>query len=269
MTERPADLPDFQDPPLTEVALSVQFDRLGLGLIDLGEIWALFRRDFPKVEYRPLLPPVFETFGLPSVSNGPGIRLDLVDAMDLPRVWFLDDSECELIQFQGDRFIHNWRKTPKGGEYPRYEAIRHRFLAELNTLATYVSEKGLGMIRPNQCEVTYVNTLPLRSKPFPLASFSDRDLEGAGEFEDVSLVARYLMRNAADVPIGRVTIQTGHSVSPDGQLAMALNITGRGPPREPTMECIPEFLDIARRAVVKAFVGFTNEEMHRVWQRSV
>jgi uncharacterized protein (TIGR04255 family) len=159
MTERPADLPDFDMPPLTEVALSLQFQPIArLGFVDLGPLSDQFRPPFERVEYHPPLAPVFETFGL---RQGMVQTLHLGTGMTIPRLWLINKGGNELLQFQVDRFGHNWRKIEVDNIYPRYEQIRERFEAEVQTLTAFLSQRDLGALVPTQCEVTYVNTIGL------------------------------------------------------------------------------------------------------------
>lgn len=62
---RPDHLPDFRTPPLNEVVVGVQFaPARGYQQILAGEVWELYRAQFPTVEEMPPIPPAFETFGL-------------------------------------------------------------------------------------------------------------------------------------------------------------------------------------------------------------
>src|ERR1700675_3835102 len=97
-TARPSDLPDFEDPPLTEVAVSLQFNQLpGFGYVHLGPLWDRFRSRFGRVQYHPPLLPVFETFGLnqPATQH---LQVRIGNAPELPRMWFLADDDAELLQ---------------------------------------------------------------------------------------------------------------------------------------------------------------------------
>ena len=61
---RPADLPNFNKPPVTEVALSVQFDTIAaFSNVYAGLLWAGCRSEYPVASEKPSLPPQFETFG--------------------------------------------------------------------------------------------------------------------------------------------------------------------------------------------------------------
>ena len=106
-------LPDFERPPVIEVALSVQFKRLeALRSAHLGLLWAKFRPEgFPRTEDHAPLEPAFERFDPNLLRTQLGIEVRASDLPPLPRVWFLNEAGSELIQIQRDRFVHNWRKV--------------------------------------------------------------------------------------------------------------------------------------------------------------
>ncbi len=57
--QRPIDLPDFKQPPLSEVVLSLQFDPLdSLKAPLIGVLWNRFRKSLPEIEEHPPLPAV-------------------------------------------------------------------------------------------------------------------------------------------------------------------------------------------------------------------
>jgi uncharacterized protein (TIGR04255 family) len=154
-------LPDYGNPPVVEVVLSVQFDPLpALGLVQLGCLWKEFKERFPKTEEHPPLPTVIETFGARR-DQRIETRFEMLDVPPAPRLWFLTEAGDELIQVQKDRFIHNWRKQGdgEGKEYPRYRHVRDVFVRELNAFKDFLRREGLGQPVINQCEVTYFNHL--------------------------------------------------------------------------------------------------------------
>lgn len=61
------------------------------------------------------LAPSFETFG-PHPQLFPAIGLQLVTSAEMPRVFFVNNDNTQLLQVQRDRFIHNWRKVEAGGD---------------------------------------------------------------------------------------------------------------------------------------------------------
>ncbi len=155
MSETQPRLPDFADPPVIEVALSVQFESLsGFGTPHIGLLWSEFRNEFPRTEEHPPRPSVIERFG---VRRAPKTDFRVEAAFPVPQCRFLNDRGTELIQIQQDRFVHNWRKVGQGDVYPRYEFVRRRFEEELGIFHRFLARENLGELIPNQCEVTYVN----------------------------------------------------------------------------------------------------------------
>lgn len=108
---RPADLPDFSKPPLNEVVLGVQFSPpAGYTQIQAGEVWNLYRERYPRVEEYMPLPPAYELFGLPGMGQTSN-QFSFLEGPLHDRYWFLRTAGDELIQFQNDRLLHNWRKV--------------------------------------------------------------------------------------------------------------------------------------------------------------
>jgi uncharacterized protein (TIGR04255 family) len=250
------------------VAVSVQFAKLAdFGIVHAGLLWEQFRSEFPIVEYRQPLLPVFETFGLDQPLTPPRIELQIAESMELPRLWFLDRENAELIQFQTDRFIHNWRKADTQRPYPRYEAIRERFLSELQALEAYLAQNALGKITPNQCEITYVNVFRVPNGVSALRHLNQIDVPAVGDFEDAALMGRYRFHDDDGHPIGRVLFQASPGFDASGERVIQLNITGRGPPNSTTFPAVLEMLDRARAAVVRTFAAITTDEMHTIWKR--
>jgi uncharacterized protein (TIGR04255 family) len=103
---------------------------------------------------------VFEMFGAtPMLTPSLHIHTGLVPPM--LRHWFETEDGEHLVQFQQDRILHNWRKRSPQMKYPRYEPLRKTFMAEVGKLDAFFRKEGIGELRPNQCEVTYINTITL------------------------------------------------------------------------------------------------------------
>jgi uncharacterized protein (TIGR04255 family) len=270
--ERPEHLPEFDAPPLTEVALSLQFQPIArFGFVDFGPLRERFRPAFERVEYHPPLPPVFETFGL---RQGVAQGLQMINfgmGLTLPRLWLMDKTGNELLQFQVDRLVHNWRKIEVDNVYPRYEQIRVRFETEAQTLMSFLSERELGSLVPNQCEITYVNTIGADGAGDPthkvLRAWTSISNSHLGEPEDIAISARFLICNDVGDPIGRVIAQSTPGLNAAGQPVVQLALVGRGPPAAPTLEAALQFMDIAHERVVWAFAELTTEVMHKYWKR--
>jgi uncharacterized protein (TIGR04255 family) len=115
---RPADLPEFEQPPVSEVVLWVQFaSNPQFRIVHAGLFWGSIREQFPSVSEQVPLPPAFEAFGVPMM--GQPVQLQALFAF--PRFWFESDDKTYLLQLQQDRILFNWRATSGQSTYPRYE----------------------------------------------------------------------------------------------------------------------------------------------------
>ncbi len=276
MRDGRSDLPDYERPPLVEVALSVQFEELKrLEVAHFGVLWEQFRRKFPRTERHEGLDSVVEDFQPLRVPK-PGIRFQTSDRPPVPRVWFLNDRGTELIQVQRTRFVHNWRKGSTDEKYPRYEKIRREFLKNLRAFRGFLAEQDLGDLVPNQCEVTYVNHIISGqgwsshgdvSKVLALLSMrsSDRRL---GPAEDVSFTARYVKHDSSGNPIGRLHVNLRPAVSRvDDKPMYVITLTARGKPVGAGDQGVVGFLDLGRSWIVNDFTSMTTSRMHKVWGR--
>ena len=262
-------LPDFKAPPVVEVALGVQFDPpFALTSAQLGRIWDLYKGRFPKTQDQPPLPSVIET---PDLAGPQPARLRLIGTPLLPRCWFLNDSESELLQVQDDKFIRNWRKTQDAAEYPRYETIREGFKADLISLSEFISREKLGSFRPSQCEITYVNHIQIGHSAIDEAFRMWRPTEG--EFlprpEDVRVALRYPIKDDSGAFLGRLNVDLQPAfLNVDQSPILVLSLTARGRPDGSGLNGVFQFLDRGREWIVRGFAEVTVPEIQaRVWKR--
>ena len=275
MVDRPVDLPDYEHPPLVEVVLSVQFAELkSYRTVHAGLLWTeKFRNAYPRVVEQPPLDPVFEVFG--SQTNAPQLQIKRMPGPEVPRLWFTNNQQTELVQIQANRFVRNWRKVGQGGNYPRYETLKERFFSELKDVDAFFKSWDIGSIKPNQCEITYVNRLQLEGQDlrrcpglalnlFPPGALQPRDDGRLPEKEDCSLSVRYVLRDADARPRGRLLV----TVQPwPGEPALRLDVAVRGAPTTGDLEAAADFLDEGRQAIVHGFTAITTEQMHKNWRR--
>lgn len=275
VSRRRADLPDFENPPVTEVVLSIQFEPLpSLRTPLIGLLWREFRERFPKLEEHSPLDPVFEKF-TPTLSPKVGLRVEAYDAPPLPRVWFLNEEGTQLLQIQPDRFIHNWREVGECDRYPRYERLRDSFLKELSTFRAFIDRERLGELVINQCEITYVNHI-LAGEGWERHGQLSEILRcwvpvsgSLPEPESVSLATRYVIPGGEGQPVGRlhVTVQPAWRTS-DGRLMYVMTLTARGTPQGEGVDGAVAFLDVGREWIVRGFTDLTTGKMHSIWRRT-
>lgn len=276
MTETRPPLPDFTNPPVVEVALSVQYASLErLRVAQIGQLWGEFKDRFPKTEEHAPLAAAWEKFE-PAALPRVGIKLETSDVPPVPRVWFVNDEETELIQVQQDRFAHNWRKRGESDEYPRYERIRKSFKSELEKFRQFLSRDNIGEITPDQAEVTYVNHITPNEAwqnhgqvgevvTVLTERYSDNFLSRA---EDALFRARFRIHGADGKPLGRLHVVLHPAFSrTDQQPIFVLTLTARGAPLGSGVDAAINFLDLGREWIVRGFTSITSQRMHHIWGR--
>ncbi|MDA0659970.1 MAG: TIGR04255 family protein [Planctomycetota bacterium] len=265
-------IPRYDKPPVIEVALSVQFDRLSVTAAQLGLLWQKYRDRFPNLEEKPELDAVIERFGLPRTMI-PTVRFE-VCTLPASRLWFVSESGCDLVQIQRDRFIRNWRKTEDQPEYPSYEKQRAFFARDWELFSQFVSEEIKAPLTPNQCEVTYVNILD-DFKPSQLPEVlswvsGNRSDEYLGDPEDAEITLRYLLKDDEGHPWGRLHIVASPAIRAlDNKPVVRLAVTARGAPDRKDTDSAMKCLDKGHDAVVRGFTSITTSEMHKAWVRII
>lgn len=277
--ERPVDLPDFADPPVVEVVLSMQFSELRRYCsIHAGLLWTHYRkRGFSKFEEHNPLPQVFETFGPQQIRP---LKVSVLPPGEAPslRTWFLKDEGNELVQIQSDRFVHNWRRDGDDDTYPRYEKIRSEFFDEVKDLEEFFATEQIGAIEPNQCEVTYVNIIQIDDdiwghpeRIFKMCSELRPEVKDPNArlptIEDVRSTYRFILENKENKPIGRLIATFQPGISQSEKRVFRLELTARGTPPSPNLQGAREFFDFGRDAIVRGFAAITTREMHDQWGR--
>jgi uncharacterized protein (TIGR04255 family) len=273
---RPAGLPDFERPPLDEVVLSIQFADLPFKNYHAGILWLKLKDKYPKVEEQGPIAATFETYGVPQAA--PEIPpLKFLSASVPLRYWFVSSDGTQLLQIQADRLVHNWRRKRPEDNYPRYEAVRDRFKAEIEEVAEFFRANEIGEIKCNQCEVSYINIIdnvggedPIRElgRIFTVWSenYSNAELK---HIEQGSISCSYLLGGEdGKEPRGRLRVSVTpamRAISPTPVLRF--DITVRGRPETDSMESALKWLDAARIDVVQAFTALTRKEMHVQWGR--
>jgi uncharacterized protein (TIGR04255 family) len=276
MDPRQPDLPEYNRPPVSEVVLSLQFEPLeGMKAPLIGLLWQRFREHLPEIEEHPPLPHIVEQFGRPTP---PKVDIVVEEKPPVSRVWFLTAEKSQLVQVQQDRFIHNWRKVTGKEPYPRYVTIRQKFKEEVADLIEFLKEEGVGRIKIDQCEVTYVNQIEpsgfwqkFGDVSAVLRNWTDLPPEGfLPVAEDVGLRARYIILGDSGKPVGRlhVLFQPAWKKT-DYTPVFTMNLTARGRPLGEGLEGAFAFLDLGHVWIVKGFADLCNETIQqRAWERT-
>jgi len=262
-----SDLPEFDDPPVVEVAVGVQFRPLfgmrGLALAPLRDRWRL---QYPRTEEQPALSPSVE--GSPTVV--PQLQFNMVP-LPPTRQWFLNDLGTELVQVQPDRLLVNWRVGDGPSEYPRYGRMRETFVNRFNDLAQFVAEESLGELEITQAELTYINVVEAERDELGRI---DRFLKGwsgvgehhLGEPEQARVTLTFLIPGVGSPPV-RLYAEVNPAQKPSGEPVLFFTLTARGNPGGKSVSESLKFLDEAHDHLTRSFAELTEESMHEVWGR--
>jgi uncharacterized protein (TIGR04255 family) len=265
------DLPDYDNPPVIETALGVQFAPLDKWQIThFGSFFEFIKKEYPHTEVNPPLAEDIETPGLRFIQ--PAVPKVEVVTSPMVRCWFLNEPKTELIQLQNDRLIHNWRKVSGTEPYPHYETTRPAFERDWKMFGEFLDSYGLGEPDVRQCEVTYVNhidrgagweTFEDLPKVFPC--WAGRSSQGyLPSPESVSFNLNCLIPENK----GRLRITMLHAFRfSDAKETLQLTVSARGKPASGSTSDILEWLDLGREWVVRGFTDFTSETVHELWRR--
>jgi uncharacterized protein (TIGR04255 family) len=266
-TGRPEHLPDFTSPPLNEVVLGVQYSAPhGYQQVQVGEVRNLFSSDFPITQEHMALPPAFETFGLPKF--GPVGNLELLSGPVHSRYWFVNASGHELIQFQQDRLLHNWRRLESSeGKYPRFESMLGSFASELAKLENYINTIQPQSLLINQCEITYINHIHIDGDSIALDDWFKGSMLHGLALEEINLRFSEVIRNEIGARIGRLIYEVTTGFLANGQRIIVFNLTARGAPDQPSVEEALRFVKLGRELIVTKFADLTTASAHTLWGR--
>jgi uncharacterized protein (TIGR04255 family) len=261
-----ANLPEFDNPPVAEVVLGVQFRQLfgmrGLALTPLRERW---RVDYPKIEEQPALAPIVE--GEP--PNIPRLQFSVVP-LPPTRQLFLSESGNQLTQVQPDRLIINWRTGDPPTKYPRYGYMRNAFTNRFRDLAEFATNENLGDIEVTQAELSYINVIEI---PQDEVGNVGRFLKGwsgtvghhLGEPEEARITLTFQVPGIGQPPV-RLYVEVSPAQRSNGELVIFFTLTVRGNPGGRGLEETLKFMDEAHEHIVRSFAELTGESMHGIWE---
>lgn len=263
-------LPEYDNPPLTEVVFGVQFKELEE--LKTSHVFA-FREKIDKAEYPEFeenipLAHITENYGnLQAKSPGPPFKM--LNAPPLPRFFFISADERRLVQLQNDRFLQNWRKRGEDAEYPRYESLYPQFAESWELFRDFVGEQSLGELQPDQYELTYVNHIEQGDgwtnvqdieEVFPWFKCKlENNLADA--LEQVAWRRIYKFPDNA----GRLHASMQQAITKDKRTpVLVLNLTARG-----FVESgLKDWFDMAHEQIVRIFTDLTGPSIQKtIWKR--
>lgn len=264
-------LPDYDLPPVIEVVCGMQFDALeGFQATGFGLLWQRFRSEYPSSEQQPPLAQVIERFGQP-VAEEP--RVEVSKVPPLPRMFFIHQTPCWLLQVQADRLLHNWRKQQDMGVYPHFPEVYQRFWSVWERFLDFCRDEKIGAPQVNQLEVTYINHIVRGEGWEGLGTigqvFPDIAWQSRRSFlptpESVAWKASFAMPDAT----GRLHAIVRHAIRRrDMQPVLLCELTVRGVPNSLDDDAIQDWFYLGREWIVRGFADLTDERIqHEIWKR--
>lgn len=124
MKQRPPDMPDYNRPPIDEVAISVQFPPIDdFAETNIREYWREeVQQDYPIAERQPRLEGPIES---PDPAPTASVLQVPIGIVPQGRMWLISESDDFLIQIQNTRFIQNWRR--RKAAYEHFDQIHELF----------------------------------------------------------------------------------------------------------------------------------------------
>jgi len=264
VTQTSPTLPAYENPPISEMVCGIQFDRLEQFLnAHLGILWEKYKPQYSECQEAAPLLPIIEKFDGPAPVERP-----YVDATSA-RTWFISSEGNNVIQVQRDRFLHNWRKISSDDEYPRYSHMIDEFQSLFEKFTSFVEEQNIGVINPQQYELTYINFIPLGQgwntiedieKVFPNFTWQQSENSFLPSPESVNWNTNFVMPERS----GRLhtRIQTAFRRS-DNTTLLRFELTVRGIGEFRTLDKMQSWFNIAHLYIVKSFSELTSSEVQR------
>ena len=267
----PQPLPVYDVPPVIEVVCGLQFEALeGFQATAFGLLWQRFRSEYPIREQHPPLAQAIERFGEP-VAQEP--RLEVSNVPPLPRMFFIHQTPCWLLQVQSDRFLHNWRRQQETDVYPHFPEVYKRFWVAWERFREFCRDEKIGAPLVNQLEVTYINHIVQGEGWAGLETtgqvFPDIGWRTQRSFlpipESVAWKASFAMPEAA----GRLHASVRHAVRrSDLRPVLLCELTARGVPGSLADDAIRDWFHLGREWIVRGFADLTHEHVQReTWKR--
>lgn len=261
MSKKSSGLSWFENPPLEEVVVDMQFTDLeGLDSIHISEIYEALGKEqsFPE---RSVQPPLHKP------TSSPGVFISNVPEM--PRYWFTSKDKKSLVQIQPDRFIYNWRKKRKKKPYTRFEEVFKEFDKYHSAFISGLKKSYKRLPEYEALRLTYINFVPISdfgtqiadiSKLFKGFDFNSNwpnkpknirhvffyDVEELKS--EMRIIIDSVLRNDDATPAIRFEIQIGGSV-----------IDGDKPP-------FKKWYMEARKKINCTFKEMTQPGMHKIWK---
>lgn len=254
-------LPSYKNPPVNEVVCGVRYDPpKNLRITHFGLLWDKFRSDYPNIQHATPI----------TLAKGE-IPVDKTTGLPLPRVWFINKSDDQVIQFQIDRFYFNWRR--RQSDYPRYNHVINNFENVLSTIVDFFPKFKLGELKPLEYELSYINHIPkgqgwntIDDLPKVFSDFLWKKTKK--RFLPNPQNVAWETRFALPEQKGHLIVSLKQATRTEGKVPlMVLELKTRGLSESTSKESIREWFDLAHEWIVRGFTDLITTEIQKIWER--
>ena len=248
---------NYKNPPINEVSCGIRFQTPDkLHIPHIGLLWdKYFKSEYPVIQH-----------ALPITTVRGEVPIDTITRLPLPRVWFINKSNDQLVQFQFDRFYYNWRRM--NNIYPHYPFVIEKFKSVYNNIIDFFDENEIGKLIPIEYELTYTNYVPkgdgwdsLDDLPKIFSDFVWRQTKKRFLPNPINLNWH------AEFPLpdkkGNLIINLKHAILANDKLpVLVFDLTVRGISEED----IIKWFDLAHEWIIQGFIDLTAPEIRRYWE---
>ena len=266
-------LPEFEDPPVIEVVIGVQFAPLQVfSGAHAGWFWKQFLGDgWDSAVEVPRVQDAYEKF-VDERQFMPPIGITFRGPRETERTQIMSSTTGRMIQIQDTRFILNWRMTTFAPIYPSFESLKGEFFDHLNSFGRFAEVAGTPNLELNQWEVVYVNHIPrgelwdsLKDWNNVLNFFAVPDAQASG-LECETYAGHWSLVLPDNRGRLQISIQHGRADGGDGAEILVLQLTSRGPLSGE--KSLHEDLELGHSAIVSTFTAMTTGTAHKIWGRT-
>ncbi len=267
---RAPDLPDYDRPPIDEVAIGYLFPSVQNFSDSLvGAFWQTVRDEYPRMDSQPRVEAPMEVLDsdLTPTQRATVPRF----GPNQGRTWLISRDDQFVVQIQDNRFVLNWRK--RNAVYPHFDDIMLRFRSIFDSYVRFLVKSEAGEPGIQQFEVTYINWVeeqdaaaffrPARTATIDERNFSIRPTS-------IAWAIRYLINGPDGKPRAGLHVQTVPLMRLEPLArGFQLQLMFRAPlVEQPTDARLEELAEAARDSIVRTFTALTTEEAHKLWERT-
>ena len=251
-------LPSYKNPPINEVVCGMRFDPPEkIRITHYGLLWEKFREEYPTIKHAQPL------------SSDKGMLIDTMTGLPLPRVWFINKTDDQLIQFQIDRFYYNWRR--RKNEYPRYHKIIGNFEKVFNIIIDFFNESEFGKLIPKEYELSYINHIPQgqgwndisdHSKIFSDIVWNEKKNRFLPNPNKLAWQTEFLLPKN----MGSLSVKLKQSIKIEDKIPLfVLELKAWGINSSQDKSTFREWFDLAHEWIVRGFTDLTESKIQHFW----